>query len=42
VLEEFRADQKKARIEAALQYNNIVEKIIYKLENVCKEVIERT
>eukprot|EP00828_Plagiopyla_frontata_P006289 TRINITY_DN1271_c0_g1_i2.p1 TRINITY_DN1271_c0_g1~~TRINITY_DN1271_c0_g1_i2.p1 ORF type:complete len:1883 (-),score=297.33 TRINITY_DN1271_c0_g1_i2:372-6020(-) len=41
-LESFKTDQQRARGESQTQFNNNMDKLIAKLEQVCKEVIDRT
>lgn len=38
----FKSDQKKARADATRHYDSVIEKVVNKLDNVCKEVIDRT
>ena len=41
-IDDFKTDQKKARADATRHYDVIIERVISKLDVVCKEVIERT
>lgn len=41
-MDEFKADQKKARAEATRHYDLIVDRVINKIDTVSKEVIDRT
>jgi dynein heavy chain, axonemal len=41
-IDDFKGDQKRARNDATRHYDVIVERVIGKLDQVCKEVVERT
>lgn len=41
-LEDFKQDQRRARNEASSHYEKTIDKLINEVENVCREVVERT
>ena len=41
-IDDFKGDQKKARADATRHYDVVIERIITKIDGVCKEVVDRT